>query len=329
MKKALMFLCALALALGVSTSVNAELVDCEDGTVWDSDQNIRWLKDANYAGTAMTWADAVAWATNLSYGGYDNWRLPTTVDGICDWGYDGSYLCGYNVTSSEMGYMYYENLGNLGMYAIDGTYRPPGWGLANTDPFTNLQPDYYWSGTEFGEDNSLAWVLSFQHGKQGVFVKTYYRPLAWAVRPDTQGCSNSESIPVSLDIKPGSCPNPLNVTSRGVLPVAILGTEDFDVATIDPASIRLVGVAPLRSNVEDVGTPFEPFVGKEDIYDCNIEGPDGYMDLTLKFITQEIVAALGSVDDGDVVIFQLTGELYDGTLIEGEDVVVILKKGKK
>ena len=87
MKKALMFLCALALALGVSTSVNAELVDCEDGTVWDSDQNIRWLKDANYAGTAMTWADAVAWATNLSYGGYDNWRLPTTVDGICDWGY--------------------------------------------------------------------------------------------------------------------------------------------------------------------------------------------------------------------------------------------------
>ncbi|MHC4725285.1 MAG: hypothetical protein ACYS9V_13755 [Planctomycetota bacterium] len=54
-------------------------------------------------------------------------------------------------------------------------------------------------------------------------------------------------IPVSIDIKPGSCPNPLNINSKGVLPVAILGTGDFDVQEIDPASIRLADVVPLSA----------------------------------------------------------------------------------
>lgn len=141
--------------------------------------------------------------------------------------------------------------------------------------------------------------------------------------------AEGSGIEVPLDIKPGSCPNPLNIKSKGVLPVAVAGTEDLDVTQIDPASIRLAGVAPSRSNLEDVVTPFEPFEGKEDIYDCNIEGPDGYIDLTLKFSTQEVVAALGDVNDGDVVVLELTGDLYDGTPIKGEDVVAILKKGKK
>ena len=61
------------------------------------------------------------------------------------------------------------------------------------------------------------------------------------------------ALQVIVDIKPGSCPNPLNVKSSGVLPVAILGTADFDVTTIDATSIRLAGVSPLRSSIEDVG----------------------------------------------------------------------------
>lgn len=51
---------------------------------------------------------------------------------------------------------------------------------------------------------------------------------------------------VPVDVKPTSCPNPLNVGSKGVLPIAILGAEDFDVTTVDPESVRLEGVAPLR-----------------------------------------------------------------------------------
>ena len=178
------------------------------------------------------------------------------------------------------------------------------------------------------------WIQADFIGVTKLTFKANDYPRYWLMDDFTYNESNPvpEPTPVSLDIKPGACPNPLNVKSRGVLPVAILGTEDFDVTTIDPASIRLAGVAAIRSNIEDVGTPFEPFIGKEDIYDCNIEGPDGYIDLTLKFDTQEIVLALGEVEDGEAPLLTLTGNLmeeFGGTPIMGEDVVVILKKGKK
>jgi hypothetical protein len=145
-------------------------------------------------------------------------------------------------------------------------------------------------------------------------------------------------IEVPFDIKPQSCPNPLNVGQRGLLPVAILGTEEFDVAEIDPASVRLVNlvdpddpglhVAPLRWAFADVATPYEPFLGKEGAYDCHECGPDGFLDLTLKFRVQEVVAALGEVADRDVLVLQIIGNLkeeFGGTPILGEDVVLILE----
>ena len=46
-------------------------------------------------------------------------------------------------------------------------------------------------------------------------------------------------LPVEIDIKPGSCPNSWNRESNGVLPVAILGTEDFDVTQIDVSSVTI------------------------------------------------------------------------------------------
>jgi hypothetical protein len=133
-----------------------------------------------------------------------------------------------------------------------------------------------------------------------------------------------ETIDVPVDIKPGSCPNPVNVKSKGVLPVAILGTSDLDVTTIVPDSIRLNGISPIRWALEDVATPYEPFVGKLNAYDCTEEGADGYMDLTLKFDKQEIINTFVEVEDRDVLILQLTGELDDGTLINGEDVIIVI-----
>ena len=141
--------------------------------------------------------------------------------------------------------------------------------------------------------------------------------------------------PVPIDIKPESCPNPLNVKSKGVLPVAILGflfgTEVFDVTEIDPATIKLEGVTPLRWDLEDVATPFEPFNGIEDcMTDCHELGPDGLMDLTLKFDIEEIVDALGEVDDGDCLVLTLTFYLFAGPEYDyiGKDVIIIIKKGK-
>lgn len=145
---------------------------------------------------------------------------------------------------------------------------------------------------------------------------------------DLTVASAPPTLDIDLDIKPGSCPNPINVKSKGLIPVAILGTYDFDVNEIDIASISLLGVAPIKSSFEDVATPFEAFNEEQDAYDCNDYGPDEYMDLTLKFKTQEIIDALSDVNDGDVLVLELTGESYDGIQINGEDVVVIKKKGK-
>jgi len=146
--------------------------------------------------------------------------------------------------------------------------------------------------------------------------------------------------PVAVDIKPGSCPNPFNLKSRGVLPVAILGTEDFDVTLIDRGtlslewvgpirtSVEVAGVTPTRTSTEDVATPF---IGEiTSCESCTELGPDGYMDLTLKFSTQEIVQAIGvdNVNDGECLVLTLTGKLSDDTPIIGQDVLRILKKGK-
>jgi len=145
------------------------------------------------------------------------------------------------------------------------------------------------------------------------------------------------NIPVAVDIKPGSCPNPLNPKSGGVLPVAVLGTEDFDVTTIDPCSIRLSGNeadpelagTPIRSDYEDVATPFEG-----DLCDCNDLDGDGYMDLTLKFDKKYLVEALGlrsSSLAGETIPLTLTGNLRESegeTPIIGQDCIWILDKIK-
>ena len=142
--------------------------------------------------------------------------------------------------------------------------------------------------------------------------------------------ANYCEIPVDVDIKPGSCPNPLNLKSKGVLPVAVLGTEDFDVTTIDPETISLtregfedVGVAPIRWSYEDVATPFEG-----ELCDCHDLNGDGILDLTLKFDTQELVETLGlSGEAGDTTRLTLTGNLKEeegGTPIEGEDCIWVL-----
>jgi len=139
-------------------------------------------------------------------------------------------------------------------------------------------------------------------------------------------------IPVCVDIKPGSWPNPLQLKKRGVLPVAICGTEEFDVTTIDPETVQLtleglgVGVSPLRWSYEDVATPY-----KGDPCSGHDYGADGYLDITLKFKTQEVIETLGldAFSDRDVVILMLTGNLkeeFDGTRIMGQDCIVILHK---
>jgi len=140
-----------------------------------------------------------------------------------------------------------------------------------------------------------------------------------------------------LDIKPGSCPNPLNRNSHGVLPVAIVGSADFDVTQIDVDTLVLTradgvggGVTPLMGppgpgiRVEDVATPFEG-----EPCDCHELGSDGIDDLSMKFNTETLVAEL-ELDDlpgGAMVELIVSGALSDGTPFSAADCIRLVPAG--
>jgi hypothetical protein len=108
---------------------------------------------------------------------------------------------------------------------------------------------------------------------------------------------------VSIDIKPGSEPNSINLKSKGVVPVAILTTEDFDASTVDPTTVRFADAPPVKRTMEDVDF-------------------DGDLDMLLHFSTQELNLDANSIES------TLTGMTDDEIEIVGKDSVNIVPKGK-
>lgn len=200
MKRISILVVALVMVFGLSLSAQAALIDKGGGLIYDDLLNITWLWDANYAAMELTdtrvsaiigavgsvaghtlttsdfykdasgnypgymiWWGAMAWADQLGYQGYGDWRLPTTPGTTSDY-----------VNEGEMGHMYYTSLGNLA-----------GGLLANTGPFTNLQAYEYWSGTEYAAGSNDAWMFGFDDGHQDAGSKDDYGDYgcyAWAVR---------------------------------------------------------------------------------------------------------------------------------------------------
>jgi hypothetical protein len=134
-----------------------------DEMVYDSGLNITWLKNANTNGQ-MFWADATTWAANLVYGGKDDWRLPI-ADTSC---------FGFNCTGSELGHLFYQELGaTAGSSILTGN-------ATELAKFSNIQSFAYWSGTEYVVPVN-AWRFITVNGSQSFGVK----PSAlygWAVR---------------------------------------------------------------------------------------------------------------------------------------------------
>jgi len=181
----------------VTTPSNAALESRLGGqAVYDTDLDITWLSDANSAMTSgydpdgrMTWDQAQTWIGTLNAAnhlGFNDWRLPSTLipDGSCTDDTAGSTpssdSTGYNCLGSEMGHLFYNELGGTAGSSI----------LASGDPdlalFTNIQTDLYWSGTEYAPDFSQAWFLLTSDGLQNHTTKTIF-PFAWAVRSGDAG----------------------------------------------------------------------------------------------------------------------------------------------
>ena len=107
------------------------------------------------------------------------------------------------------------------------------------------------------------------------------------------------TVNVTVDIKPGSLTNSINLGSKGVVPVAALTTDDFYAGDLDPVTVIFAGASPLHWSLQDVDW-------------------DGDMDLVLHFKTQELNLDLSSIDA------PLTGTTYDGISVEGVDLVQIV-----
>ncbi len=108
---------------------------------------------------------------------------------------------------------------------------------------------------------------------------------------------------VTIDIKPGSYPNSINLKSKGVVPVAVLKTDVFDAAKVNPATVEFAGAAPLRWTLEDV------------------DG-DGDKDMLFHFKTEQLNLDQNSTEA------TLKGQTTEGVTFEATDEVQIVPAKK-
>jgi hypothetical protein len=126
----------------------------------------------------------------------------------------------------------------------------------------------------------------------------------------------------SLDIKPGSCPNPFNLKGHGVLPIALAGSATFDATAVDVSSVRLAradgiggqaapndGPPGPHSTFDDAATPFDG-----DPCNCHELAGDGTVDLIMHFRSDDVTSALelDGLPSGSMVELVVTGNLVCG-----------------
>ncbi len=163
-----------------SSLANAHVIDNGDGTATDPERGLMWLIDSTLM-RGVSQSQAAQWAADLVYAGYDDWRLPSALNP------DGTVCSGLDCRDSELGHLFYVDLGN-----------PPG-SLVNPGPFIidSVNASWFWTST-LGSSVcwwttcvDTYWRFQFENGLQ---INDAYgvasNPLnAWAVRDIPSGPS--------------------------------------------------------------------------------------------------------------------------------------------
>lgn len=176
------------------------LHDLGGGLLYDSVLDMTWLQDASYVKTSgfkangkLSWKAAVEWAHTLVYKDevrgreITGWRLPRvyptgangkfngrfSLDGLTDEGYN------HGNPRSELGHMFYVNLGIKGYYSPFGEEQAKECGVArngqrgwvvNVGLVKNLLSYIYWTETAappYVDRN--AWMFDAQYGFQNFY----------------------------------------------------------------------------------------------------------------------------------------------------------------
>ena len=195
-------------------------------------------------------------------------------------------------------------------------------------PFQVMRVLVMWNCTDCDLTNQRVSVVAHPaFGRVSVVRYPYFELF------EARGRTSTVCQHVDLDIKPGSCPNAFNVklfdfaagekpNKGGVLPVAVLGSETFDVADIDLSTLRLEGVAPLTKGGPKIVDVAAPTVGGGECF-CTTDGPDGHPDIMMRFLSQDIARAIAPGYEGDREL-TLTGNYLDGIPFEAKDCIRIV-----
>jgi hypothetical protein len=191
MKLAMVLVLIMVTVIGVCPKSEAALIDRGGGLIYDTDLNVTWLQDANYAfssgygyskwlgGMLDTFAELPNFISNLSYYDsvrnvtWDDWRLPSSGKVACD---------GYNCTTSELGHLYYTELNN-----------PAGGPIVDSGPFFNIATGF--GGAYKLKDEApvwninLGWFFVFNSGDQ-VELDASGFAYVWPVRDGDVGTTS-------------------------------------------------------------------------------------------------------------------------------------------
>jgi hypothetical protein len=95
--------------------------------------------------------------------------------------------------------------------------------------------------------------------------------------------------------------------------VAILSTPEFNATKVNPSSVRLAGVPPVKWSWPHVGQ------------DCGCA--DRFRDIVLHFSTDELAAAIAEMESLPKRL-ELIGETWDGVPIRGSDSIRLVPPRK-
>jgi len=229
--------------------------------------------------------------------------------------YTGSYASYGLYTGSSKGLFFYVSDGSYSLSNDAGTGVWDGeWHhIAGTYDGSILK--LYVDGIEVGTGKAVTKTIGYNTGNLYVgsygtgyyFTGTIDEVRIWDGALTGSNIEYNYSLRnIGIDIKPGSDPNSINLGSNGVVPVAILGSADFDASTVNPSTITLAGAGvKFKGNSGNSGS----------LKDVN---GDGYPDLVVQVYTENLELATG---DGKAVLSAYT---YAGPALTGSDSIRIV-----